>query len=214
MKRTYTLLGIIMLIFTFYQIATSYAKYIAEATAVVEKQAGAWAIKVNNTDISNSNSETTFNVDNLIFPESAFVAENKLAPGANGYFEIVIDSTGSSVAVRYDVTLVVDNLNIIDSIRFTKACIVVDGEEVEEGIIKTGDNTYSGVISLEDVTNEVQTTLRFYIGWEELENGQGDIADTELGLIKDISTNIPVDVVVTQYLGEPIEAIQENIWKN
>ncbi len=211
MKRTYTLLGIIMLIFTFYQIATSYAKYIAEATAVVEKQAGAWAIKINNTDISNSNSETTFNVDNLIFPESAFVAENKLAPGANGYFEIVIDSTGSSVAVRYDVTLVVDNLNIIDSIRFTKACIVVDGEEVEEGIIKTGDNTYSGVISLEDVTNEVQTTLRFYIGWEELENGQGDIADTELGLIKDISTNIPVDVVVTQYLGEPIEAIQENI---
>lgn len=211
MKRTYTLLGIIMLIFTFYQIATSYAKYIAEATAVVEKQAGAWTIKVNNTDISNSNSETTFNVDNLIFPESAFVAENKLAPGANGYFEIVIDSTGSSVAVRYDVTLVVDNLNIIDSIRFTKACIVVDGEEVEEGIIKTGDNTYSGVISLEDVTNEVQTTLRFYIGWEELENGQGDIADTELGLIKDISTNIPVDVVVTQYLGEPIEAIQENI---
>lgn len=211
MKRTYIILGIIMLIFTFYQIATSYAKYIAEATAVVEKQAGAWTIKVNNTDISNSNSETTFNVDNLIFPESAFVAENKLAPGANGYFEIVIDSTGSSVAVRYDVTLVVDNLNIIDSIRFTKACIVVDGEEVEEGIIKTGDNTYSGVISLEDVTNEVQTTLRFYIGWEELENGQGDIADTELGLIKDISTNIPVDVVVTQYLGEPIEAIQENI---
>ena len=211
MKRTYTLLGIIMLIFTFYQIATSYAKYIAEATAVVEKQAGAWAIKVNDTDISNSNSETTFNVDNLIFPESAFDAENKLAPGANGYFEIVIDSTGSSVAVRYDVTLVVDNLNIIDSIRFTKACIVVDGEEVEEGIIKTGDNTYSGVISLEDVTNEVQTTLRFYIGWEELENGQGDIADTELGLIKDISTNIPVDVVVTQYLGEPIVAIQENI---
>ena len=211
MKRTYIILGIIMLIFTFYQIATSYAKYIAEATAVVEKQAGAWAIKVNNTDISNSNSETTFNVDNLIFPESAFVAENKLAPGANGYFEIVIDSTGSSVAVRYDVTLVVDNLNIIDSIRFTKACIVVDGEEVEEGIIKTGDNTYSGVISLEDVTNEVQTTLRFYIGWEELENGQGDIADTELGLIKDISTNIPVDVVVTQYLGEPIVAIQENI---
>lgn len=211
MKRTYIILGIIMLVFTFYQIATSYAKYIAEATAVVEKQAGAWAIKVNNTDISNSNSETTFNVDNLIFPESAFVAENKLAPGANGYFEIVIDSTGSSVAVRYDVTLVVDNLNIIDSIRFTKACIVVDGEEVEEGIIKTGDNTYSGVISLEDVTNEVQTTLRFYIGWEELENGQGDIADTELGLIKDISTNIPVDVVVTQYLGEPIVAIQENI---
>jgi len=211
MKRTYIILGIIMLIFTFYQIATSYAKYIAEATAVVEKQAGAWTIKVNNTDISNSNSETTFNVDNLIFPESAFVAENKLAPGANGYFEIVIDSTGSSVAVRYDVTLVVDNLNIIDSIRFTKACIVVDGEEVEEGIIKTGDNTYSGVISLEDVTNEVQTTLRFYIGWAELENGQGDIADTELGLIKDISTNIPVDVVVTQYLGEPIEAIQENI---
>lgn len=211
MKRIYTLLGILMLLFTFYQVATSYAKYIAEATAVVEKQAGAWTIKVNNTDISNSNSETTFNVDNLIFPESAFVAENKLAPGANGYFEIVIDSTGSSVAVRYDVTLVVDNLNIIDSIRFTKACILVDGEEVEEGIIKTGENTYSGVISLEDVTNEVQTTLRFYIGWEELENGQGDAADTELGLIKDISTNIPVDVVVTQYLGEPIIAMQENI---
>ena len=129
MKKTWILVGIIMFLFTSYQIATSYAKYTAEADATVEKQAGAWVIKINDDDISNSNAQTTFDIDELVFPENEFVVDGKLAPASSGYFDVVIDPTGSSVAVRFDVTLDVSELNDYDAINFTAAYRVINGQE-------------------------------------------------------------------------------------
>lgn len=205
MRKTWILVGIVMLLFTSYQIAKTYAKYTTEATATAEKQAGAWVIKINDNDISNSNSETTFDIDELIFPESEFVVEGKLAPAASGYFDVVIDPTGSSVAVRFDVSLDLSGLSEFDAINFTAAYRVVNGEEVSAGMVRTADHTYSGVISLADVTNGVPSTMRFYIGWEEEETEEGDESDTQLGNLKDISTELPVNVVISQYSGETLE---------
>ena len=197
-----------MLLFTSYQIATTYAKYMTEATANVEKTAGAWVIKINDNDISNSNSETTFDIDDLIFPESEFVVEGKLAPASSGYFDVVIDPTGTSVAVRFDVTLDVSGLSAYDAINFTAAYRVINGEEVSANMVRTGDHTYSGVISLDDVKNGVASTMRFYIGWEEDETEEGDESDTQLGNIKDVTTKLPVNVVISQYSGETLEEYQ------
>lgn len=205
MKKTWILVGIIMFLFTSYQIATSYAKYTAEADATVDKQAGAWVIKINDDDISNSNAQTTFDIDELIFPENEFVVDGKLAPASSGYFDVVIDPTGSSVAVRFDVTLDVSELNDYDAINFTAAYRVINGQEVSQGMVRTGSHTYSGVISLDDVENEVASTMRFYIGWEEEGDDEGDEEDTQIGNIKDLSAALPVNVVVTQYSGETLE---------
>ena len=205
MKKTWILVGIIMFLFTSYQIATSYAKYTAEADATVEKQAGAWVIKINDDDISNSNAQTTFDIDELVFPENEFVVDGKLAPASSGYFDVVIDPTGSSVAVRFDVTLDVSELNDYDAINFTAAYRVINGQEVSQGMVRTGSHTYSGVISLDDVENEVASTMRFYIGWEEEGDDEGDEEDTHIGNIKDLSASLPVNVVVTQYSGETLE---------
>ena len=208
MKKTWILVGIIMFLFTSYQIATSYAKYIAEANGLAEKQAGAWVIKINDDDISNSNSQTTFDIDQLIFPENEFVVDGKLAPATSGYFDVVIDPTGSSVAVRFDVTLDVSELSDYDAINFTAAYRVVNGQEVSAGMVRTGSHTFSGVISLADVQNGVASTMRFYIGWEEEGDDEGDEEDSQIGNIKDLSADLPVNVVVSQYSGETLEEYQ------
>ena len=205
MKKTWILVGIIMFLFTSYQIATSYAKYTAEADATVDKQAGAWVIKINDDDISNSNAQTTFDIDELVFPENEFVVDGKLAPASSGYFDVVIDPSGSSVAVRFDVTLDASELNDYDAINFTAAYRVINGQEVSQGMVRTGSHTYSGVISLDDVENEVASTMRVYIGWEEEGDDEGDEEDTQIGNIKDLSAALPVNVVVTQYSGETLE---------
>ena len=59
MRKTWILIGTIMLLFTIYQVATSYAKYSNTATATVEKQAGAWIVKVNNQNIVNASGMAT-----------------------------------------------------------------------------------------------------------------------------------------------------------
>ena len=204
MRKTWIIIGIAMLLFTSYKILDTYAKYVSRAEAQVEKESGAWVIKVNDTDISNSNEETTFNISNIIYQNNEFVAENKMAPSSNGYFDIIIDPSNSSVAVRFDVTLDVQQLNIIDSIRFTNAYRIINGEESSDGIVQTGENTYSGVINLNDVKNKVASTMRFYIGWDEKETEEGDLQDSELGSVIDLSTDLPVRVTVSQYLGEEL----------
>lgn len=206
MKKTWILIGTIMLLYTLYQVAISYAKYSNTASATVEKQAGAWIVKVNNQNIVNSSgTATTFNINNLTYPSSSqYVAQNKMAPGTNGYFDIIIDPTGCSVAIRYDVKLDVESLDIIDSIKFSSAYRVVNNTEVSEGIIETDENTYSGIISLADVKNSVPTTVRFYLEWEEKGSAAADAADSELGLVRGNITSLPVKVEVSQYLGETL----------
>ena len=148
--------------------------------------------------------QVTFDIDNLVYPSNEFVVDDKLAPSSSGYFDIVIDATGSSVAVRFDVTLDTDNLNAFDSIRFTDAYRVVNGEEVAGGMVRTGNKTYSGIITLSDIEDEIASTIRFYIGWDEEESEEGDISDSQIGLTPGVSTSLPVSVIATQYLGEEL----------
>lgn len=209
MKKTWILIGIIMLTITICIVAGSYAKYASSATAQAETPAGAWVVKVNDTDISAENVITNFTISNLSYPNSQYVAQNKIAPGSNGYFDIVIDPAGCSTAIQYDVTLDTSELSLINSIRFESAALIVNGVEDTTGIVRTGENTYSGIINLDDVKNETTSTVRFYIKWEDDGTGVNDNTDTALGLTQNVSAEIPVQVIASQYRGETLEEYVE-----
>ncbi len=204
MKKVYILIGLIMISFTIYEMATSFAKYTSEATATAEKQAGAWVIEVNDQDVSSRNSTKQFQIDSLTYPSNDYVLENKIAPSSSGYFDIIINPTGSSVAIRYDVTIDLTALNISDAINFESANELGDNNQLIP-LIRTGANTYTGVIDLETVENEEETTARFYLSWDEDLTGTNDAADSLLGVSRTISNlSLPVSVVFSQYSGETI----------
>ena len=46
--------------------------------------------------------------------------------------------------------------------------------------------------------------------FEEDETEDGDVSDTQLGNLKDLSTELPVNVVISQYSGETLEEYQWN----
>mgnify|MGYP006916102120 CR=1 FL=1 len=194
MKKVYILISLIMLIFTTYQVATSYAKYTANASATGSKQAGAWVVKVNSEEITSKTSTKQFVIQNLTYPStSAYVQANKMAPTANGYFDIVIDPTGNSTAIRFDVTMDLSALTVSNSIHFNAAYKVVNGVETAEGMVRTGQNTYSGIIPLADVKAATSTTARFYIIWEDDGSGTNDDPDSELGKVRDTTLNLPIN---------------------
>lgn len=208
MKKVYILASLIMLLLTSYQIAKSYAKYVSEGVASAEKQAGAWVIKVNNKDISSKSSDKKFQIDSLTYPSNDNVLENKIAPSSSGYFDVTIDATAASVAVRFDVTIDLTALNISEAINFQAAYIVIDGVQ-GSSMIRTGENTYTGIIGLSDIKANKNTTARFYLNWAEDGTGQNDEADSRLGVKKEIENlNLPVSVVISQYSGETITAYQ------
>lgn len=206
MKRVWILIVLIMLIFTIYEVAISYAKYTSEATATTDREVGAWVVKVNQTDIATANATTSFTINSLTYTSTQYVKPGKMAPSSSGYFDIIIDPSDCSVAIRYDATLNFSALNISDAINFDSIYKVVNNVETTTGIIRTGENTYSGIISLSDVINEVPTELRFYVTWEEDGTGTNDAADSILGMGSSTILNIPVNIVVSQYTGEQITA--------
>lgn len=204
MRKIWILSALIMLLVTVYQINSTYAKYFTKAEGIVEETIGAWVVKINGTNIATGTDLQSFTINDLTYNSNDYVLVGKIAPGLLGYFDIEIDATEASVAVRYDVTIDFSSLNLSDSIKFTKLVRVVDGTESEEGITKTAESTYTGVVSLSDIETGKTNTIRVYLGWEDDGTGTSDEEDSILGTNKDAQVSIPVTVKASQYLGETI----------
>ena len=161
MKRIWILSAIIMIVITSYQISTTYAKFVTEINTQTQRNVGAWVVKVNDTNISNGVANQEFNINQLLYDGNGNVVPGKLAPGLEGYFDLVIDVTDTSVAVRYDIEIDFGLLNIDDDIKFTSIKRIVDGIEKEEGITRTDETKYSGTISLDEITNDKNNLIIF-----------------------------------------------------
>lgn len=210
MKKICIFAAIVMCFFTVYQIATSYAKYITEANGDLQENIGKWSIKVNNANISTGTLEQEFEIDQLQYNLNSHAKEGKILPGSTGYFDIVIDADTTDVAVVYDVTLDFSQLDISDSINFSRLVKVKNGEEDTSTLHKTGANTYTSIIELNENPEEDRIdTLRIYLEWENDATGANDEADSELGQTYGLKLQIPVKVKVSQYSGETIEEYVE-----
>ncbi len=203
MKKIYILISMILIVVTLYNIADSYAKYVTQVSGSMEKQAGAWVIKVNDRDISSKTSTKTFTINNLTLLNNEYVIDGKIAPNSVGYFDISIDPTGTSTAIKFDVTLDLSDFENVEAIHFESACLVVNEEENPSGMTRTAKNTYTGIIPLSDVKQNTITTARLYIKWEDSET------DIDLGLIKNNQLDLPIEVDVSQYMGEELVEYQD-----
>ena len=209
MKRMWLLVGSLMFIVALYEITMSYAKYTATASGNAIANAGSWAISINNSDIVNGNATPkTFTVSNVTYLTNPYIEPGMMGPSSVGYFDFLIDPSGSSTAVRFDISIDSTDFGINDSIQIQSACKVVNGVEDPTAITRTAANVYTGVIPLSEVNNNQATTARVYIVW--LDNGDNDEGDTEVGDERDVQLDLPINVVVSQYSGETITAYQEN----
>ena len=193
-KRYLFLLVIFGVLVTSYMIVDTYALFETNGTGVVSEDVGKWIIKLNNTDISGGVSED-FTINNFIYTDNSNVENGFIAPGRNGYFDIVVDAKGTDVAVRYDISVDFTQNSYPDNISFRV-------ENLSGGDAILSDvSTYSGVISLNSI-NTGLVTIRVHIEW--IEDGLHDLTDSELLSGESASISIPVNVKVLQYLGEEI----------
>ena len=206
MKKVFKILSLVMLILTILKIGDTYSKYFTKAnTATLSQDIGKWVIKVNNMNIYSSSGESVeFDVDKFTDfsnPDAeegaeAVSAADKISPGTEGYTDIVIDPTGTDVAVRYDIEI---DLTGVSNLAIVARLEMASGENT---LIRTGENTYSGIISLADVQNEEKATVRCFVKWVDDESNNE--TDSELGNTLNQTLSLAANVTVTQYLGEEI----------
>lgn len=198
MKKVFKILTLIMLIFTILKIGDTYAKYYAIAHTVnLSQEIGKWVIKVNEMDIYSETGESVeFQVNNLNNFSNPNAASDKISPSSTGYVDIIIDPTGTDVAVRYDIEL---DLTGISNLAIEARLEMASGDNT---LVKTDENTYSGTISLAEIQVGETAEIRCYVTWNNDETKNDE--DTIIGTGERASVSLSANVTVSQYLGEPI----------
>ena len=196
-NKVFILISVIILCIIIYEITKIYALFHSELDSKVEFKKGMWNIKVNNTDITRG-TITEFEIDTINMDENSHVKSGKIEPGMKGNFKISINPQNTSVSVRYDISLNKEQLT-------NKNIKIVSVKEKKQNnnLIKTGEDTYTGIISLDDIKNNVTNEIIIEIEW--IDDRQNDGEDTKIGIIENSEIKIPMTVYVSQYLGETIE---------
>lgn len=195
LKKRYILYIFILLLISYCAIQI-YAVFQSEVTGSVNFLNGVWQIKINNIDISNGINKE-FVVDTIEIQDNEHIKPGNIAPGVSGIFNISINPENTDVSVRYDISLNEENLTN-DNIVIKEVTETVTGKS----LIKTAENTYTGVILLEEIKQGIYNNIKVEIEWkyDEINNEQ----DIIMGTDADFKLEIPINIHVCQYFGEEI----------
>ena len=209
MKKLLTVLVLIMLIISLFQIANMYALYKDQLQGDYTNLLGVWAIKVNGVDISNGGENATFTMteDNLTYIDSARVKSQKIAPGTQAYFDILIDPTNTDVSILYTLNLKLDDvktakMNLVKVENYFKK----DGgtEQITNTEINTvlAEHQHQAVIPISKINDKYLNYVRLYFEWANVE--ENNATDSELGQTENAKISIPLEINFKQYTGERI----------
>lgn len=197
------LLSMCVIAILVYKIISIYAVFHSNVGAKAEFRNGAWNIDVNGKKIT-TGVQTDFTIDQITVAEDQHTMPGKISPGLSGNFKIVINPKDTNVSIRYDITLNQDELKS-SNVKISSV------EEKNNGakLIKTAENEYTGIITLQDIQKNVIHEIEMNVEW--LDDEQNNESDTLLGTNKDKRQfEIPVTFHATQYWGEEIIPVDNN----
>ena len=209
MKKLLTVLVLIMLIISLFQIANMYALYKNQLKGDYTSLLGVWKIKVNGVDISTGedNAKFTMTEDNLTYVDSDRVKSQKIAPGSQVYFDIAIDPTNTDVSILYTLNMKFDDVTSAKmKLLKVENYFKKDGET--EQITNTDVKTeldlhqHQAIIPMAKINEKYINYLRVYFEWENVE--ANNETDSELGQTEDAKISIPLEINFKQYTGEVI----------
>lgn len=200
-KTSLLVLTIILFLITVYTVAHTFAVFQSDAESDIEVRLAKWNIKVNN-ELVTATANHTFEIgeDYLSLAATNKVIEKKIAPGAEGNFDIEIFPDGTQVSLRFDI--------FVDTSAVEGTEITVDDVESltsDVNIIRTDENIYTGVMSLADIQAGKTAHLRVTFQWVNSDDPNAIASDTNLALSEDALIRIPVSINFIQYKGETIE---------
>ena len=197
------LLSMCVIAILVYKIISIYAVFHSNVGAKAEFRNGTWNIDVNGKKIT-TGVQTDFTIDQITVAEDQHTMPGKISPGLSGNFKIVINPKDTNVSIRYDITLNQEELKS-SNVKISSV------EEKNNGakLIKTAENEYTGIITLQDIQKNIIHEIEMNVEW--LYDEQNNESDTLLGTNKDKRQfEIPVTFHATQYLGEEIIPVDNN----
>lgn len=222
MKKLLTILVLIMLIISFFQITRMYALYKEQIQGEYNTLLGAWEIKVNEIDVTTSGQVETFTIANnqLGYVDSEYIQAGKIAPNGQAYFDIVIDPSNTDVSIVYTINIDTKaisstntDLELADAIEFISGENYFgqgdDGQtnKTPNVTFAQNGNTYTSVVPIDMITQGYKNYIRLYFKWKNVtgvDTEPNNALDTTLGETDGGKITIPLEINLRQYTGEGI----------
>lgn len=207
MKKLLTILLLIMLIISFFQITNMYALYKEQLQGDYTNLLGVWAIKVNGVDISSGGQDLTFTMteDNLQYMESTTIKDGKIAPGRQACFEITIDPTNTDVSILYTLNI---KLSEIAEAKMTLVRVENyfqkqdETEQITNEEVYTGEELHKAIIPIGKINEKYMNHVKLYFEWTNVE--ENNESDSILGATESAKISVPLEINLKQYTGETI----------
>ncbi len=208
MKKLLTILLLIMLIISFFQIANMYALYKEQLQGDYKNLLGVWAIKVNGVDISSGGKNLTFTMteDNLQYMDSSTVKDNKIAPGRQACFEITVDPTDTDVSILYTLNIKLSEINEakMTLVKIENYFQKEDStEQITNETVYTGEESHKAVIPIGKINEKYINHIKLYFEWTNVE--ANNESDSTLGTTESAKISVPLEINLKQYTGETID---------
>lgn len=191
--KIFIYLLLVVTCFGYLKYKSSFASYETNITGNINPRIAKWSILVNGVETTGSEGEVNLDFDSVDWVCPGGVRAGKIGPGCYGDIELIVEAANTEVAVLYefdivDKTVVPEKILRITNMTFSNS-----------NFKKTGETTYSGYLSLDDIKNNPTLTLTMDVVWED----DGDIVYDEQFFTND-DNYITIDFFAKQYLGEEI----------
>ena len=169
------ILAIIALVFCVTQIQQTYAKYVETKEGDTNFTVAKWKILVNNKDITDA--ATMSSLINPVYVQNDNVAQGVIAPGSEGYFDLVIDASKTEVSFQY-------NISVSTSENSSVKDLIITGYTLNDSALIPVDSTLNNISNtVYYYSDKKVNTLRVYFKWLDGEGESMDnSADTEASL--------------------------------
>lgn len=182
----------ILLVFLFFLLGQTYAKYKTAVTGNASIAISRWDIKVNNQSIKNNN-DISAKIQ-PVFSGNDNIASNIIAPTAEGYFDLVFNFKDVDVSFKYDINVSSDESSAVSD-------LVTTGYSVDGGEKITFNNFNSPISETFALANKPEErTIRIYIMWNDDPDtsSMNNIDDTLSTMKTDSSAVLKVNIAFTQ----------------
>ncbi len=150
MKRRIFLISILALILLGFIIVDTYGLFETNSEATKNLSVGKWVILLNDNDVTLDEDIT---LDDFTYETVSHVEPGYFAPGVEAYLDLVIDATGTDVALEYEIEFddseFVDHPNIELTITDNANNTVLNSNTITGTIGLTGSRTLSLRLTLD-----------------------------------------------------------------
>lgn len=157
---------ILIFIILFLIIQSTYSKYFEMSDKPAKFNISGWNILINDVNILDSK---TFSENlKLEFSENDNVSNNVVVPSSIGSFDITIDSTGTTVPFKYEVSIEDFNISSSSIEDFKIISYVVDNKVTEltpDKQVATGT-----ILPPQNISDESKHTIKFNVQWYDVDS--------------------------------------------